>query len=154
MKPQAQKLLQSALSSSSRKSYYHSWQLFFQLCNQTPVHLPLSVTNICNFIAILFERGYSPSTILSHVSALSYIHKLVGISDPTSAFLVKKMIKGCENLHTHKDSRLPITKDILAKMLKNLDFCIADYNIRILIRAVFLLAFSAFLRLGEILIRS
>ena len=32
--------------------------------------------------------------------------------------------------------------------------CIADYNIQIVLRAVFLLAFSAFWRLGEILVRS
>jgi hypothetical protein len=63
------------------------------------------------------------------------------------------MIKGCENLHTNKESRLPITKYILAKMLNSLDICIVDYNIRILLGAVFLLAFSAFLRLGEILVR-
>jgi hypothetical protein len=38
-------------------------------------------------------------------------------------------------------------------MLNSLDICIVDYNIRILLGAVFLLAFSAFLRLGEILVR-
>lgn len=64
------------------------------------------------------------------------------------------MIKGCENLHTNKESRLPITKDIIAKMLNSLDICIADYNIRFLLGAVFLLAFSTFLRLGENMVRS
>lgn len=154
LKPQAQILLHFALSNSSRKSYHHSWQLFFQLCDPTPPQLPLSISNVCNFIAVLFERSYSPSTILSHVSALSYVHKLLNVFDPTSSFLVRKMIKGCENLHTNKESRLPITKDILAKLLNSLDICIADYNVRILLGAVFLLAFSAFLRLGEILVRS
>lgn len=51
------------------------------------------------------------------------------------------MIKGCANLNTNKESRLPITKDILAKMLNSLDICIADYNVRILLRVVFLIGF-------------
>ena len=127
----------------------------FHLCEPTPPQIPLSISNVCNFIAVLFERGYSPSTILSHVLALSYAHTIRSVFFYlTSTFLVRKMIKGCENLHTNKESRLPITKDILAKMLNSLDICIVDYNIRILLGAVFLLAFGAFLRLGEILVRS
>ena len=35
-----------------------------------------------------------------------------------------------------------------------MEFCIANYQSRILLKSVFLLAFGAFLRLGEILIRS
>ena len=127
---------------------------FFQLCEPTPPQIALRISNVWNFIDVLFERGYSPSTILSHVSALSYVHKILSVFDPTSTFLVRKMIKCCENVHANKESGLPITKDILGKMLNSLDICIADYNIRILLGAVFLLAFSAFLRLGEILVRS
>jgi hypothetical protein len=52
--------------------------------------LPLSVIKICNFIGALFDKSYSPSTITSHVSAISYIHKILGIFDPTSAFVVTK----------------------------------------------------------------
>jgi hypothetical protein len=50
------------------------------------------------------------------VSAISYIHKILGIFDPTSAFVVKKLLKGCNNLRKSHDTRLPITKQILEKI--------------------------------------
>jgi hypothetical protein len=43
-----------------------------------------------------------------------------------------------------------ITKDILLKLIEALKICISDTHHRILLRAIFLLAFNAFLRLGEI----
>jgi hypothetical protein len=52
-----------------------------------------------------------------------------------------------------KDTRLPITKDILINLIEALKICISDTHHRILLRAIFLLAFNAFLRLGEILVR-
>jgi hypothetical protein len=77
--------------------------------------LPLSVIKICNFIGALFDKSYSPSTITSHVSAISYIHKILGIFDPTSAFVVTKLLKGCNNLRKSHDTRLPITKQKFEK---------------------------------------
>ena len=147
------KLLQHSLSASARKSYKKSWQLLFQTCIPTPKALPLSIIQICNFIGSLFSKQYSPSTITSHTSAISYIHKLANCYDPTSSFIVRKLLKGCNKLAGRTDTRLPITKDILLKLIEALKICISDTHHRILLRAIFLLAFNAFLRLGEILVR-
>ena len=118
--------------------------------------LPLSVYNVCNFICYLFGRAYSPSTIVSHtcISAISYIHKIMDIQDPTTSFLIGKLLKGCNNLQPNRDCRLPITKDILIKIVNSLNLCIPEHANRILLKAIFLLSFVVFLRLGEILIRS
>lgn len=147
------KLLQHSLSASARKSYKKSWQLLFQTCIPTPKALPLSIIQICNFIGSLFSKQYSPSTITSLTSAISYIHKLANCYDPTSSFIVRKLLKGCNKLAGRTDTRLPITKDILLKLIEALKICISDTHHRILLRAIFLLAFNAFLRLGEILVR-
>ena len=82
----AMNLLRSSLSWSARKSYKDSWNLIF-IFDKSVTKLPLSVIQIFNFIGVLFDKSYSPSTITSHVSAISYIHKIL---DPTIAFVVKK----------------------------------------------------------------
>ena len=154
---QSQSLLQSALSKSTGTAYTHSWKLLMEFCDnrQLVLSLPLSSVLICNFIGYLFAKAYSPSTITSHVSALSYIHKVLDIDDQSNSFIARKMLKGCDNVHgSVSDSRLPITKPILKQMLAGLERCVVDVAIQLLLEAVFLLAFSEFLRLGEILIRS
>ena len=153
--PHALNLLQSGLAESTRKYYRRSWELFFNYNNSKNLNLPLSKVDICNFIGFLFEQSFSPSSITSHVSAISYIHKLLDIQNNSNSFIVRKMLKGCSNtVRNPSDSRLPITKEILHKMLLGMDKCISDWQIKVLLRAVFLLAFNALLRLGEILVRS
>lgn len=67
---------------------------------------------------------------------------------------MRKLLKGSENLKPSIDARLPITKTILEKIIQSLGSCIHDVALQVLLKAVFLLAFHAFLRLGEILIRT
>ncbi|XP_065927574.1 uncharacterized protein [Magallana gigas] len=82
-----QTILVAALSPSARLSYRRSWELFLTFRNN-PVSLPLSTIAICNFIGFLFEKQYSSSSIASHVSAMSYIHKIVNAPDLTQTFIV------------------------------------------------------------------
>ena len=64
------------------------------------------------------------------------------------------MLKGCSVNRQSCDSRLPITKDMLCRMIHNLYKCIHDMAISSLLKAIFLLAFNALLRLGAICIWS
>jgi integrase len=109
---------------------------------------------ICNFIGFLFDKNLSATTIASHISAISYIHKISALPDPTNTFIVKKILKGTQNLKTNLDARMPITKPILVKILNAVDHTVPDLYNRTLLKAVFLLAFHAFLRLGELAIRN
>lgn len=149
----AQLLLRSSLSQSARRLYKRSWQLYFTF-NPYSRELPLSILDICNFIGFLFDRSYSPSTILSNISAISFVHKILDFADPTTSFIVNKLIKGCQKLGKSKDTQRPITLEILQKLVLAMENCIPALSHRVLLKAVFLLAFNAFLRLGEILIRS
>jgi hypothetical protein len=62
---------------------------------------------LSNFL--IKKEVYSPSTIVSYLSAISYIHKM-DIQDRTTSFLIRKLLKGCNNLQPNRDCRLPITE--------------------------------------------
>jgi hypothetical protein len=95
-------------------------QCYTQLC-QTYVKdcppFPSSLIVLSQFIAYLFIRNYSPSSIASYISAISVVHKSNSLTDPTNSFLIKKILKGAHNLKGKKDTRLPINKDILIKLM-------------------------------------
>lgn len=118
------------------------------------VSIPLPLQGVCNFIGHLFQNQYSASSIASHISALSYIHKLLEVNDPTQSFIVRKLLKGCHKLAPAKDSRLPVTKEILRKLLNATEHTVPQALNKLLLRALYLLSFNAFLRLGEVVIKS
>ncbi|MCG8048418.1 MAG: hypothetical protein JAY66_22475 [Candidatus Thiodiazotropha taylori] len=62
-------------------------------------------------------------------------------------------MKGCQNMAHRCDSRLPITPDILRRILQALNHTVNNFYLRILLKTIFLTAFNAFLRLGEITVR-
>lgn len=78
----------------------------------------------------------------------------MNIFDPTQAFVARKILKGCQSLGSYKDSRLPITPEILRKILHALNHTVPLHFHRCLLRALFLLAFHAFVRLGELTTKS
>ena len=62
-------------------------------------------------------------------------------------------MKGCQQLKKSPDTRMPITKPILLKILSALPETIPDNNNIIMLRAIFLLAFHGFFRLGELVVQ-
>jgi integrase len=121
---------------------------------KSALSLPVSVVDVCNFIGHLFSNNYSPSSIASIISAISYVHKVLDLHDPTQVFITKKILKGCQASASSRDMRLPITPNILQRLLDALVHTVPQYSLRILLRALFLLAFHAFLRLGEVTVKS
>jgi hypothetical protein len=51
--------------------------------------------------------------MLSHVSAISYVHKLLNKPDPTHSFIVRNLLQGAQKLGKSADSSLPIIQPIL-----------------------------------------
>ena len=150
------RLLVSSLSPASRVSYLRSWTQLQHFCttNRLPFNFPCSLNVICNFIAHLFESSRAPSTIASHLSAISFVHKLANVPDPTQNFIVKKLLKGTQNLSKLIDSRLPITYNILARLIAALEHTVQPAFDRCMLKTLFTLAFHAFFRLGELAARS
>ena len=105
---------------------------------------------IVGFIAHLHKLGYSGSTITTHVSAISYYHKMLGTNDPTKQFIVTKLLSGASKLQTGSMIRLPITISILKRLVNTVsELGVSTYDSH-LIKSMFMLAFYAFLRIGEL----
>ena len=115
---------------------------------------PSSHILLSPFIANVFLRNDSPSTIPTHISALSFVHKSNSWPDPTDMFVIYKILKGVQNLKGKNDPRLPITKATLIKLIDSLPCVIVNVDNQLALKAMFLLAFYAFLRVGEISTKS
>lgn len=150
-------LLQSALSRSTRASYIRMLSSYDQFCKEhfpSSPALPSNHIMIAHFISFLFIKNYQPSTIASYVSAISYMHKINFYSDPTDSFLVKKVMKGAQNLRGSVDNRLPITKQILSRLMTAVPSVIQSHFYQFLLKAMMSLAFYCFLRVGEMALKS
>ncbi|XP_070202998.1 integrase/recombinase xerD homolog [Littorina saxatilis] len=145
-------LIGKALSASSINLYKRAWQLFkvFTAESSLTWEFPVSEQTVLLFIAYLYHKGYAPATISSMMSALSYIHKLASVPDPTSSYIVRKSMTTAHKLKPANDSRLPITEDILEQLVKTSRQAFQNVYLSYLYPAMFLLAFHAFLRVGEI----
>lgn len=129
-----------------------------QFCEEQKfnISLPIIDATMVNFLSyLLVSKKYSLSTVTSHVSALAYIHKLLGFEDFSGSFLVRQFLKGARKITSTKpDTRLPITIELLKKMIMALHMTIKNYYDRIMFSSMCLLAFHGFLRVGEICTKS
>lgn len=111
--------------------------------------VPGSPEMVTQFIAYLYGCGYSPSSISSHLSAISFFHKLKGFADPCQGFLVQRVLLGCKKSAPSFDLRQPILLQDLCKMVKSCKYLFAEYE-KCLFSALFLIAFHGFFRMGEL----
>lgn len=146
-------ILSASLSPSAKVLYKNAWLRLLRF-DPSISNLPVANYTICNFIAFLFKTNFSSATIASNISAISFVHKILGTYDPTQSFLVRKLLRGCQNLSKPCDSRLPITPELLKRIIEALPKVVPNYHFQLLIQAVFLIAFNAFMRLGELFARN
>ncbi len=111
---------------------------------------PASPAHLMLYITYLNNLGYSHSTIVTKISALSFFYKLHGLPDPTSHFLVTRALTSVKKTSYTQDSRLPITLTILHSMLDQLHNVSQSSYHSALFRAMLCTSFYAFLRPGEI----
>ncbi len=148
---EAVKLLEASLSKNTWNSYVSVIEKFnqFRLSYNLDVSWPVSGSVMIAYIAFMSKEGYAHSSICLHTSALAFIHKINGWADPTNSFIVKKLKEGSKRLNNSSDSRRPITFDLLERIIAVLPMlCKSTYEAK-LFKTVFILAYFAFLRLGE-----
>ena len=102
------------------------------------------------YIAHCYQSGLAASTTRTHIAALSFTFQLGGYQDLTQNFLVKKQLQGFSKVKPAMDNRLPITPNILSKLVSALPSITTSAFSNTLFHAMYVLAFSAFLRVGEI----
>ena len=71
------------------------------------------------------------------------------LPDPASSFLINQAIAGARNISAVADVRLPITPAILYKLIQATQHCFTSAYKALMMRAMMVLAFKAFLRVGE-----
>lgn len=105
-------------------------------------------SHLINFV-YLAKNSYSPNTAKSYIAAIGFKMKMNNLTDSTDSFIVKKLLKGMSKTYKRADIRRPITVEILADIIRILpQICNSTYEAK-LFSAVFVLAFRAFLRIGE-----
>ena len=106
------------------------------------------------FISALSLEGKAPSTIMSYIAGVAYMHKVNNWQDPTKSFIIQKLIEGSKRLNGRPDGRAPLTLNVLVDVLNTLHkVCSSTYE-TLLFRSAFSLTFLGFLRVGEVTTRN
>ncbi|KAI8516952.1 hypothetical protein Bbelb_055330 [Branchiostoma belcheri] len=150
-------LLSSALAPSTLRSYRQAWQLFrnfsveiFGKDLSTP---PISTDLLTQFVGFLHNKGFAASSISSKLSAISFVHKLLGIPDPSQSFVIHKLLHAARK-STLPDGRRPITPNILKSLIDTLPSVLASTYDRQLYKTLFLFSFYSFARVSEVTVTS
>lgn len=149
----AEHLVTNSVSLSTRKSYYtgllkfESFRSIYCLSQAwpTPAH------DLLLFISYCTHQGLSASSISTYMSGISHKHKMQGLPDPCSVFLVRKALEGLRRIQggQPQDLRAPITLPLLCNLINSLSHvCYSAYE-QSLFAATFSLAFFGLLRVGE-----
>ena len=115
---------------------------------------PAEISAVVSFIASLFQSGYASATIATNLSAISFVQKVNGFADPTSAFVIKKLLHGASKLRQSVDYRAPVTKEILHSLVRSAHHITDCFYNNTLVCSMYLLAVHGFLRMGEIVVSS
>lgn len=116
---------------------------------RSEVYFPVSTQNMMRFVSYLFNRALVYGTILTYITAVSYICKLWSLPDPANSFVVRKLLNAVKRTAHAPDSRLPMTPTILLRLRSTLFWSFKDEFTRILVWCMYMTAFHGFLRIGE-----
>ena len=148
-------LLEGALSLNTKKVYKHAWNNWWEFMASTfkvrphVLELPLDPSLVALFIGYLANKELKASTMSTHLSALSYIHKIFNVDTVTSLPFIQNITRFYHRMSKHSDTRLPITIPLLVQLVTSLPHvCKSAYMITLL--SMYLTAFFACLRIGEI----
>ena len=146
-------LLAAALAPATKTVYSKVWHKFnlFTVSIEQPC-LPASVAVVSLFIGSLVSSSTppKPSSLATSLSAISYYHKISGVPDPTSDFLIRKLLQGLSKSNPSSDHRLPITFPLLQTIISSSTQVTSSPYEASLLPAMYSLMFHAFLRIGEV----
>ncbi len=149
----ASALINNSLAPSTRRSYNSALRKLdqFSYAINDPINLEKGISHqlLLVFIGYLWDKSYAPATLKVYLAAVSYIQGVLDAPDPTKSFLVQKAVKGFTNGDRRADSRQPISYTLLKNIIAKLDTVCTDLYEAMLFKAVFLLAWSAMLRVSE-----
>ena len=149
-------LLINTIAPSTQNIYSRAWQLFDDCMKELHIpyggiqSIPLSIYQVIMFISYLNLKLYAPTTITTYISALSYVHKFNSVFDPTSQFVIQKLLAASVRIHPTRDVRLPITIPILQSLIESLQHTVSSLYLHKLFKAMFIVSFLGLMRVGEV----
>ena len=125
------RFLDAAVSENTHKVQKVGILSYENFCRQNGLaYWPPTLCSVVQYLVHLSSLGLVYSTARSYLSAISYHCKLQGIDDPTSEFLITKLLQGMKRLNHKSDRRLPITKNMLEKIILTLpSTCSNSYEV-------------------------
>ena len=148
----ATNLIHGSLAKSSKESYrrvFAFYKEFMLLYFPQEMVFPASLENLTLFIAYCFQKELASSTVLTYMSAISFLLQLGGYEDLPGHFIHSKALRGYHKEKAAKDSRMPITPSILKDLCQSLPKTCSSRFLQLMLHAMYLLAFHAFLRIVE-----
>ena len=140
--------IEGAYTPSTIRAYKANFERFIQFCEKCDVSaLPAEPNDVARYISTLTSCGLKSSSIRIMVAAISSIHKLNSLDDPTQNPIVKIELRRMHRtLGRYSQQAFGITTPILEKMLKA-----TTNNLRGLRdRALLLLAYDSMCRRSEL----
>ena len=109
-------LLDSSVSQSIRLNYWRHWDSFKTFVQTAGItyKLPFHHNDIALYVTYLWRSGLRTSTIKSHMSAISCVHKVNNLQGPCS-FMYIYQRNWCQNVS--RPRLRPISKTLLQDML-------------------------------------
>ena len=119
---EAQRLLQASLAVSTHRVYQRSTDAFidFRYKFGLQQYWPVPCDHVVAFISALSLEGKAPSTIISYIAGVAYMHKVNNWQDPTESFIIQKLIEGSKRLNGRPDGRAPLTRNVRVDFLNTL----------------------------------
>lgn len=136
-------LASAAMSDSTNRQYERSWKLYVNFQGQLQFRktsIPIREDDLVAFVCYLHSEGCKHSIIASHLSALAFVHRLYNVPCYTDNFVVRKLLMGSKHLRPSVDTRLPLTSDILRRLVRMMGLLADSEYQRVLFVAMFILA--------------
>lgn len=149
---ETQRLIATSVADSTWKAYRTGLRAFDNFRNTYSLshNWPVPLDHLVAFISFLSIKGLSINSVRLYITSISVLHKLRGLDDISSHFIVAKLLDGFRRARSgHVRTRKPITFPLLVQIINRLPIICHSVYEAALFRAAFSLAFFGFLRIGE-----
>ena len=145
-------LMAASLAPPTIRSYQAAWTELSEFVRRPVLAglFPVGVAELAEFLGSRYDNGLAAATLSSFTSAISFGHKIRGLTDPTADFRIRQLLAGARRLRPSRDRRVAFTLLELGRLCTALQHVNLSPIERSAFRAIFPLAFFALLRPGEI----
>lgn len=146
----ARLLVRRSLSEGTWSFYSRTWEEWESLLESVPEAKVDLESGLLFFIGSHFGMGMSPSGMDRRLSALAFWFQVHRLQDFTKSFLVRRAMRGFRKGRCIRDSRRPVSFELLLSLGASLpEVCASIYEGK-LFRAAFSLAFFGAFRVSEL----